>query len=95
MDKLPDCREPDSNGVRSLPPDEFDLRTASTHILKTCPFCGRHPMTTCTVNDRTGIYGCRVICSDWRCGASTFSSSHSKEAARIAALASWDKRVER
>jgi hypothetical protein len=77
----------------TLEPDEFDLQTSSKKILKPCPFCGRYPITVCTINDNTDIYGCEVICDAVHCGASVFANAKNREEARNLAIERWKKRI--
>ncbi len=95
MDKLPNCFEPDANGNRVLDPDEFDLKTAMyKNVLPACPFCGKAPMTSCSYNERSGIFGCTVSCDAMTCGASVHSNSREgRDAARKDAIARWTRRT--
>jgi hypothetical protein len=77
----------------TLDPDEFDLDTASMTIIRACPFCGRYPITVCTLNEATEIYGCEVICDAVYCGGSVFANARSREQARKLAIERWEKRI--
>jgi hypothetical protein len=78
----------------TLDPDETDLYYASKIAIKACPFCGRCPLTVCTLNEATEIYGCEVLCDALHCGASVFANARSRDKARKLAIERWEKRTE-
>lgn len=77
-----------------LAPDAEDMKLASTHTLKPCPFCGsRGAMAHGKTNKQTGIYSYMVECNQRSCMASTFANGMSRDEARREAIRRWESRA--
>jgi hypothetical protein len=77
-----------------LEPDKFELEVAATNgIIPQCPFCGRWPIITTRLNENTGIYGARIICDAFNCGATLHANSRNRADARSIAIEKWSKRI--
>ena len=78
--------------MKRLDPDDFELKVAGTiGILSKCPFCGRYPIITSTLNEDTGIYGALIICDAVHCGCTLHANSHSREESRKRAIEKWNR----
>jgi hypothetical protein len=60
--------------------------------LKTCPFCGRKPISAGKLNEETGIHVHQVICIGTDCMASIHFGDRDPEKARQGAVLRWNRR---